>query len=50
MKSVDADFDSNKILVAYDDSKVKPSDIEKAVKKAGYTAVVLQVSRQRTAR
>ena len=40
VKSVDADFDTNKIMIAYDDSKVKPADIEKAVKKAGYTVVV----------
>ena len=40
VKSVDADFDSNQIVVAYDDSKAKPADIEKAVKKAGYTIVV----------
>jgi copper chaperone CopZ len=40
VKSVDADFDSSKIVVAYDDSKAKPADIEKAVKKAGYTIVV----------
>jgi copper chaperone CopZ len=39
VKSVDADFDTNKIVVAYDDSKVKPADLAKAVKKAGYTAV-----------
>ncbi len=39
VKSVDADFDTNKIVVAYDDAKVNPAQIEKAVKKAGYTAV-----------
>ena len=36
VKSVDADFDKNEVVVAYDDSKVKPADFEKAVKKSGY--------------
>jgi mercuric transport protein len=40
VKSVDADFDSSKIVVAYDDSKTNTAAIEKAIKKAGYTAVV----------
>ncbi len=36
VKSVDADFDKGEIVVAYDDSKAKPADFEKAVKKSGY--------------
>jgi P-type Cu+ transporter len=36
VKSADADFDKNEVVVAYDDSKAKPADFEKAIKKSGY--------------
>ena len=36
VKSVSSDFDKNEVVVAYDDTKAKPADFEKAVKKSGY--------------
>jgi copper chaperone CopZ len=36
VKSADADFDKGEVVVAYDDTKAKPADFAKAVKKSGY--------------
>jgi P-type Cu+ transporter len=36
VKTADADFDKGEVVVAYDDSKAKPADFAKAVKKSGY--------------
>jgi mercuric ion binding protein len=37
VKKATADFDKKQVVVAYDDSKAKPSQIEAAITKAGYT-------------
>lgn len=37
VKSVNADFDKSEVVVAYDDAKVKLADVDKAVKKSGYS-------------
>jgi copper chaperone CopZ len=37
VKTATADFDKHTVVVAYDDSQAKPSQIEQAISKAGYT-------------